>query len=172
MAAWFLPSLFSCRVFRSVKPTASALAALKKKLGSCVATDRASLAAASMDSAKIRQMPSAVIRPRDENDIGTLLLLCNERGVPLTVRGGGTATTGAASPEKGGWVLDLSGWKHFELDTTAGWAYAQPGVILKTLQDAAEKTGWFYPPDPSSNAYCTVGGTLATLRWPQPEDIA
>ncbi len=107
-------------------------------------------------------MPSAVIRPASEEDISALLRLCNERRVPLTVRGAGTATTGAATPEKGGWVLDLSGWKHFELDTTAGWAYAQPGVILKDLQEAAEKTGWFYPPDPSSHAYCTVGGTLAT----------
>ncbi len=41
-------------------------------------------------------------------------------------------------------------------------AVAEAGVILKTLQDAVEEQGLYYPPDPASRADCSVGGTVAT----------
>ena len=117
--------------------------------------------AASFDNARLSFMPEAVLRPRDEDDVALILRMANERKVPVTPRGAGTATTGAASPVRGGWVLDMSGWRNLHIDADAGVAYAQPGVITGELCAEAEKLGWCYPPDPSSNKYCTIGGNIA-----------
>jgi glycolate oxidase len=122
--------------------------------------DRARFAA-SFDNARLSFLPDAVIRPRDEDDVCVVLSAANKWKIPVTPRGGGTATTGAASPVKGGWVLDLSGWTNLHIDAATGIAYVQPGVITATLSAEAEKLGWFYPPDPSSNKYSTIGGNIA-----------
>lgn len=141
----------------------ASLAALKNLLGpDRVDVSREARFACSMDSAKLSVLPDAVIRPRDPDEVSAVVRLCNAHKVPLTVRGGGSATTGATTPAKDGWVLDLSGWKGLEIDPVRGLAFAQPGVILSDLHAAAEAAGWFYPPDPSSQKYCTVGGTIAT----------
>lgn len=106
-------------------------------------------------------MPEAVIRPRHENDIGRLLRLANRTGMPVTVRGGGSSLTGSASPLKGGWVLDLSGWTGVDLDAEQGLVEVQPGARIADIQSVVEAAGWFYPPDPSSKAYSTIGGNIA-----------
>ncbi|HXA80926.1 MAG TPA: FAD-linked oxidase C-terminal domain-containing protein, partial [Opitutaceae bacterium] len=79
----------------------------------------------------------------------------------VTVRGRGTSLTGSASPMRGGWVVNLLGWKKLRIDAEAGLAHAQAGVKIADLQRAAEAKGWFYPPDPSSREYCTIGGNIA-----------
>lgn len=117
--------------------------------------------AASLDNARLSFLPDAVVKPRNEDDICILLCEANKRKVPVTPRGAGTATTGSASPVKGGWVLDMSGWTNLHIDAATGIAYAQPGVITATLSVEAEKLGWFYPPDPSSHKYSTIGGNIA-----------
>lgn len=135
---------------------------LAERLGpDVVRTDEASLFAASLDNARLSFLPEAVFFPRDEDDVGCILLTANEHGIPVTPRGGGTATTGAASPVNGGWVLDLSHWRNLHIDSDTGVAFVQPGVRTAELCAEAEKTGWFYPPDPSSNAHCTIGGNIA-----------
>jgi glycolate oxidase len=139
-----------------------ALKALIEVLGNeCVFTDEASCFAASFDNLKISFLPSALIRPRDEQDIEQLLTLANRYRVPVTVRGGGTATTGSAAPVCGGWVMDLSHWTACTVDKAAGLAYVQPGVKTEALIRAANAAGWFYPPDPSSIKYSTIGGNIA-----------
>ena len=117
--------------------------------------------AASFDNARLSFLPDAVLTPRNEDDICVILYAANAYGIPVTPRGGGTATTGSASPLKGGWVLDLSHWQNLHIDAATGIAYAQPGVRTLTLSEEAEKLGWFYPPDPSSNKYSTIGGNVA-----------
>ena len=138
------------------------LSTLKKLLGPSVRTDRESCFAASYDSAKLSFLPEAVIFPKDEEAIGNVLALANQHRVPITTRGGGTAATGAASPVKGGWVIDLHDWQAIEINSVAGYATVQPGVKVAEVQEAAERNGWFYPPDPSSFRYATIGGTIAT----------
>ncbi len=140
-----------------------ALTLLRRKIGAdAVRTDQKSLFAASFDNARLSFLPEAVIRPKKEEDVGALLKLANRHRVPVTPRGGGTATTGAASPVQGGWVLDLSGWRSVRINAEAGMATAQPGAKIAAIQRAAERKGWFYPPDPSSIKYATIGGTIAT----------
>ncbi|HTO03911.1 MAG TPA: FAD-linked oxidase C-terminal domain-containing protein [Opitutus sp.] len=135
---------------------------LRRRLGArVVATDKAACFAASFDSSKISFMPEAVIKPRREADIGVALQLANEHHVPVTVRGRGTTLMGSAAPVFGGWVIDMLALNRIKVDAVAGLAEVQCGATTGNLQRAAEAQGWFYPPDPSSKEYCTIGGNIA-----------
>ena len=140
---------------------AAATRQLRRRLGPAVRTDRPARWAASFDSSKLSYLPAAVIRPRRTADIGTVLTLANRHRVPVTVRGRGTTLTGAAVPLRGGWVLDLAALRRVRVDAEAGLAFAQAGAPNAAVHAAAEARGWFYPPDPSSNQYCTIGGNIA-----------
>jgi glycolate oxidase len=135
---------------------------LKAALGPrVVRTDRDSTWTASFDSSKIAFPPLAVVFPRDRSDVARVLALANRHRVPVTVRGRGTSLTGSASPARGGWVLDLHRWDGVRIDAQAGMAHVQAGATVESIQAAAERKGWFYPPDPSSKKYCTIGGNIA-----------
>jgi glycolate oxidase len=135
---------------------------LRSKLGpTVVRTSAAERRAASFDGSKIAFLPRAVIFPRTNADIAVVLALANRRRVPVTVRGRGTSLTGSASPARGGWVLDLVRWSRVRIDARAGMAHVQAGATVERIQAEADKRGWFYPPDPSSQKYCTIGGNIA-----------
>jgi len=135
---------------------------LRLRLGArVVRTGRRERDEAAFDSSKIAFLPEAVIFPRRKEDIAQTLALANLRRVPVTVRGRGTSLTGSAAPVRGGWVVDLRGWNRVRIDAEAGIAHAQAGATVASIQRAAEAKGWFYPPDPSSREYCTIGGNIA-----------
>jgi glycolate oxidase len=135
---------------------------LRRRLGArVVTTDTAALYAASFDSSKISFLPEAVITPRKEAEIGVALVLANRHGVPVTVRGRGTTLMGSAAPVRGGWVIDMLRLNRVSVDDDAGLASVQCGATVAAIQRAAGAKGWFYPPDPSSKEYCTIGGNIA-----------
>jgi glycolate oxidase len=135
---------------------------LKAKLGSrAVRTEAGVRRAASFDGSKIAFTPAAVVFPRGRSDIAAVLALANRFRVPVTVRGRGTSLTGSASPLRGGWVLDLLGWDKIRIDAQAGIAHVQAGATVARIQAAAARKGWFYPPDPASKKFCTIGGNIA-----------
>lgn len=141
---------------------ANATRTLRKRLGPrVVATDDAACFAASFDSSKISFVPEAVIRPRKVEQIAAVLELANAHSVPVTVRGRGTTLMGSAAPIRGGWVIDMLGLNRVRIDATAGMAHVQCGAKVADIQRAAEAAGWFYPPDPSSKEFCTIGGNIA-----------
>lgn len=141
----------------------AATAALRAALGeNVVRTDSQSRFAASFDNTKISFLPDAVVFPRDESDIAETLRRANAERVPVTVRGAGTGTTGAAAPICGGWVVSFAHWNSLEIDPAALTATVQPGVITQKISDAAAEFGLFYPPDPASVKHCTIGGNIAT----------
>ncbi|NBP90278.1 MAG: FAD-binding oxidoreductase, partial [Opitutae bacterium] len=136
---------------------------LSKLLGpEKVLTDEATCFAASFDNMRLSFMPEAVIRPKVEEDIGTVLKLANQHKVPVTVRGRGTGNTGGSSPIKGGWVIHLDHWDKIEIDPISAMATVQPGAITAKINDLAAPHGLFFPPDPSSLKYCSIGGNIAT----------
>ncbi len=139
----------------------SATSLLKRRLGAHVVTAHDALFAASFDGSKLSFLPEAVIRPRTNADITTMLVLANKHGVPVTTRGAGSSLTGSGSPVKGGWVLDLSKWNKITVDANAGMAQVQAGAVVGDVHKAVEKNGWFYPPDPASKKYSTIGGNIA-----------
>src|SRR5882757_7730371 len=145
-----------------MKIHAAATRQLKRRLGArVVRTDPKARQAASFDSSKLPFLPEAVIFPRNHDDLTTLLTLANRHRVPVTVRGRGTSLTGSAAPQHGGWVVDMLGWNRIKIDAEAGMAQVQAGAKVADIQAAAEAKGWFYPPDPSSREYCTIGGNIA-----------
>ncbi len=81
---------------------------LQQALGSQqVQTDEVSRRAASLDNLRLSFLPAAVIFPKSDAAMATVLRLANEFKVPVTPRGAGSSTTGSACPVSGGWVLDL-----------------------------------------------------------------
>ncbi len=142
-------------------PHAAATRQLRRRLGARVDLSEAGRAAASYDSSRVAVMPAAVVTPRREEDVGVVLTLANRHRVPVTVRGRGTTLMGSAVPVRGGWVVDLTRLDRVTVDADAGLAHAQAGATTQAVQDAAARHGWFYPPDPSSRAYCTIGGNIA-----------
>jgi glycolate oxidase len=135
---------------------------LRARLGpQIVRTDADSRGGASFDASKLAFLPAAVVFPRSRSDIAQVLTLANRRRVPVTLRGRGTSLTGSASPIRGGWVIDLHRWNKVAIDTQAGLAQVQAGATIEKIQSEAEARGWFYPPDPSSKKYCTIGGNIA-----------
>jgi glycolate oxidase len=145
-----------------MKSFAQATALLKRQLGArIVRTDATARREASFDSSKILFDAAAVIRPRKEADIAVVLELANKFRVPVTTRGRGTTLTGAAAPVRGGWVLDMLALNKISIDGEAGMAHVGAGAKVADIQRAAEAHGWFYPPDPSSKEYCTIGGNIA-----------
>jgi D-lactate dehydrogenase (quinone) len=100
--------------------------------------------------------------PRSHDQVLGILRLCNRDGVCLVPRGRGTGTTGASVPIRGGIVLSLERMERI-LRIAPGdrMAIVEPGVTNLAVQEAAGNHGLFWPPDPTSAAYSTIGGNLA-----------
>ncbi len=107
--------------------------------------------------------PDAVALPRSAESVARLLKFANANRIPVTARGAGQGYVGGCVPQRGGIVLSLERMKRIkEISADDFVAVVEPGVITKTLQDAAEKAGLYYPPDPASRADCSIGGNIAT----------
>ena len=138
-----------------------ALVALKDKLHSSVHTNDEELYAVSYDGLKVSSSPEALIKVKQANEVGEILKLANEFRIPVTSRGTGSSLTGGATPLHGGWVLDLSQLSSIEIDPTNRLAHCGSGVVVGDLQEQVLEKGLFYPPDPSSKKFCTLGGNVA-----------
>jgi len=125
--------------------------------------DKAHMIAYSYDATRERYEPDAVVFPRDEADVSNVLKYCNEHRIAIVPRGAGSGFTGGSLPYSGGIVLALE--KHMnkilEIDLENMVAVVQPGVINMDLQRAVEAKGLFYPPDPASQEYSTIGGNVS-----------
>lgn len=104
--------------------------------------------------------PEAVVEALSTEDVATVMKLCHETGIPVTVRGAGTGQVGGAVPVKGGIVLSVKGMNKV-LDYADGILKVQPGVLLQDVKAEAEKNGMYYPPDPGEKT-ATIGGNAST----------
>ena len=115
------------------------------------------------DATRKRYAPDGVVFPRDESDVSEILKYCNEHKITIIPRGAGSGFTGGALASSGGIIMALE--KHMnkilEIDLENMVAVVQPGVINKDLQKEVEKLGLFYPPDPASETYSTLGGSVS-----------
>ena len=116
----------------------------------------------SYDATRIKVLPELVVIPETKEEVQKLVKICYEEGVPVTPRGAGSGYTGGSLPIKGGVVVSFEKMdKILEIDEENAVARVQPGVITYRLQQAVEKKGLFYPPDPASYKFCTLGGNVA-----------
>lgn len=95
-------------------------------------------------------------------EVDAVLAIALETGTPVTPRGAGSGKVGGALPVRGGIVLSTERMQNIlEIDPDDLVAIVEPGVITGDLQSAVEEQGLFYPPDPASLEYCSIGGNAA-----------
>jgi D-lactate dehydrogenase len=114
------------------------------------------------DNSRHHQLPDAVAFPTTHEQVQAIVQLCYREHTPLTARGRGTGTTGATTPTRGGLVLALERMDRIlAIDPDNRSITVEPGVTNQQVQLAAAKHGFFWPPDPTSAAFCSIGGNLA-----------
>lgn len=114
------------------------------------------------DNSRRHALPQAVAYAFSHQQVVQIVTLCNRHGVALIPRGAGTGTTGATVPDRGGIVLSLERMNRIlKIDPDNRSARVEPGVTNQELQVALAEHGFFWPPDPTSAAVCTLGGNLA-----------
>jgi glycolate oxidase len=129
---------------------------------SFVRQDEASLEAYGVDALKQAHRADLVALPGSVSEVAAVAELCSERLVPLVVRGAGTGQTGGSVPLRGGVVLSLERLDRIlEIDQDNLLAVVEPHVRTGDLQEAVERVGLFYPPDPASLKDSVIGGNVA-----------
>jgi glycolate oxidase len=127
-----------------------------------VATDRQDLICYGYDATQMEFLPDAVVHPGSPEEISAVLKLANTAKFPVFPRGAGSGFTGGALPKGGGIVLVLTRLNQIlRIDTENLIAEVEPGVVTEQFQIAVEKLGLFYPPDPASLKFSTLGGNVA-----------
>ena len=127
-----------------------------------VRTDPGSRAAYGTDALKRGAPADVVVLPSSTREVADVVRVCAERGMPMVPRGGGTGYTGGSVPTHGGVVLSLERMNRIlEIDEANLVAVVEPNVVTGDLQDAVERVGLFYPPDPASLRQSVIGGNVA-----------
>ena len=126
-------------------------------------TDPADTVCYSFDASGLESAPWAVALPEKTHQVSLILELCNKKGIPVIPRGAGSGTTGASVPVTGGLVVSLARMNRIKsIDSVELSCIVEPGVITGRLQEEVERQGLFYPPDPASLSFCTIGGNVNT----------
>jgi len=130
--------------------------------GTAVHTGAADRLAYAYDNSRLNAQPDAVVFPTEHAQVEALVRACREHRVPLTARGRGSNTTGATVPVEGGVVASFERMNRIlRIDPANRLAVVEPGVINGDLQAALAPHGLFWPPDPGSSPWCSIGGNLA-----------
>lgn len=107
--------------------------------------------------------PLAVIRPNNTHEVSAALALCHAEGVPVVTQGGRTGLALGQLPRAGEIVLSTERMNAIEeVDTDAGTATVQAGVILQALQERVAPVDLMFPLDLGGRGSCTIGGNIAT----------
>ena len=153
--------------------TTGALAAtelLREALGRALPSERLVvdaevLAGLSHDEAEWAPVGRAAVglRARSESEVQHAVRVCADLAVPVVTRGAGTGLSGGANAVDGCLVLDLSRMNRvLEIDPDNLLCVVEPGVVNNDLKAAVAEQGLWYPPDPASAAWATIGGNVAT----------
>jgi glycolate oxidase len=129
-----------------------------------VSTDPEVTASYARDQAMFAEagVPGAVVLPRSTAEVVAVMRIASRYGVPVVPRGGGSGLVGAANAIDGAITLVTTRMDAvLEVAPADRLAVVQAGVVNKTLRDAVRGDGLFYPPDPASYDWCTLGGNLA-----------
>jgi FAD/FMN-containing dehydrogenase/Fe-S oxidoreductase len=126
----------------------------------------------STDAANYRQMPIAVVLPKNATDAQEAMRVCHQYGAPVTPRGGGTSLSGASCNTAV--IFDYSKYMHriLELDVERKLARVEAGVVLDDLRQAAEKHGLTFGPAPSTHNRCAIGGMFGNNSCGIPAQFA
>jgi len=126
-----------------------------------VTNDPDVLAAYCEDASPLTGSPDALARPDSAQEVAAVLAEANAAGIPVTPCGLRSSTTGSGLAPRG-WALSterLVGVQ--DIDVARKTAVVRAGTVLRDFKDAVEEQGLFYPPDPTSERECAIGGTVA-----------
>ncbi|MHB1014376.1 MAG: FAD-binding oxidoreductase [Desulfurivibrionaceae bacterium] len=120
------------------------------------------LACYSYDGTGQEYPPAAVAFPGSSEEICRIMQLASATPFPVVPRGAGTGMSGGALPVAGGLVMVMSRLNRIlEIDQNNQIGVVEPGVITGDLRNEAARLGLYYPPDPASLKFCTMGGNVA-----------
>ncbi|MCX7702927.1 MAG: FAD-binding oxidoreductase, partial [Planctomycetota bacterium] len=133
---------------------------LKRFFGGRFSFDTLSRVCASFDASRVGPvLPIGVLRPESADDVVKLVRFCNREKVGVVARGAASGMTGGAVPTENSVVIDFSSMNRIlEINPSNRSATVEPGVLVGDLQRAVAKYKLFYPPDPASADFCTIGG--------------
>src|SRR5512137_1039629 len=127
-----------------------------------VFTDKADLICYSYDATQQQFLPEVVVHPATAAEISRIMQLANLELIPVFPRGAGSGFSGGSLATKGGIVLTTERMDRIlEIDQENLVATVEPGVVTEQFQQAVEKVGLFYPPDPASLKFSSLGGNVA-----------
>ena len=130
--------------------------------GASVLTDAADCWTYGYDNSRLHATPAAVALVTSHEQVMAIVKICNRARIPITARGRGTGTTGAAVPERGGLVVSFERMRDIlEIDPGSRILRAQTGALNQEIQDYCKTYGFFWAPDPGSAEFCTLGGNIA-----------
>ena len=147
-------------------PAAAFLAALSRDVDDeVIITDADIIAGYAHDQSRFtdRGTPAAVLAPRTTEQVAACMSAAHRLGVAIVPRGVGSGLSGAANAIDGSVVLSLHRMNRIlSIDPANRVAVVQPGVVTSELRAAAAASRLFYPPDPGSVDFSTLGGNIAT----------
>ena len=127
-----------------------------------VFTSKADRICYSYDATQQSFLPDVVVHPDSTDEISRVMKLANRELIPVFPRGAGSGFSGGSLPTRGGIVLCTERMDRILLiDEENLVATVEPGVVTEQFQKAVEKLGLFYPPDPASLKFSTLGGNVA-----------
>ncbi|MGB9761088.1 MAG: FAD-binding oxidoreductase [Caldimicrobium thiodismutans] len=136
---------------------------LKLLLGDRLLTRKEDLFPYSFDASSLFFSPDGVALPERKEEVIEILRIADYYEFPIVARGCGTATTGSPLPITGGLVVSFTRMnKILELNLEERTVRVEPGVINGELKAYLKRYGLFYPPDPASYAFSSIGGNVAT----------
>ena len=116
----------------------------------------------SYDATRLQYEPDVVVLAENARQVAEIVRLANEHRTPVFPRGAGSGFTGGSLPTKGGIALCLTKMNHIKsIDMANLVATVEPGVVNADLRKAVESKGLYYPPDPASLEFSTIGGNVA-----------
>ncbi|HLN53943.1 MAG TPA: FAD-linked oxidase C-terminal domain-containing protein [Lentimicrobium sp.] len=133
---------------------------LRKKLKGDLFTGNTMRVLYATDASAYRELPLAVARPLDEEDIKELISFAGKMKISLIPRTAGTSLAGQVVGK--GIVVDVSKYmnKILEINKEEHWVRVQPGVVLDELNKVLQPLGLFFGPETSTSNRCMIGGMV------------
>ncbi|MGB8320268.1 MAG: FAD-dependent oxidoreductase, partial [Ignavibacteriaceae bacterium] len=133
--------------------------ALRNKIKD-VRFDDGSKALYAADASNYRQVPIGVVFPQNNEEVVETVNICRNYNAPILSRGGGTSLAGQCCNYAV--IMDFSRYmnKILEINAEERYAVVQPGIVLDSLRDEANKHDLTFGPDPATHNHCTLGGML------------
>lgn len=113
----------------------------------------------SVDASHFILSPELIQKPLDDDDVRNICKFCYAKHISITARGAGTGLLGQSLSS--GVVLDFTANMNKIIDMGEDYVTVQPGLVKGILDNELEKKRKFFPADPASGNFCTIGGMVA-----------